>query len=143
MEKVESSDLSPTSGILWKYGSYIEGEISNGEYNYYLWIKRKGKSQGKTLILLIPLLTKEGQLTIENIYSFALPEEVLRKVNNHKNFNSYPTKNHHPPHVDSYSGSNYNPDYNYYNNYNYDYSYYHAKGHRHHFHRHRIYFLYV
>ena len=152
-EEVISEDLDPQEKyIFWKYAYLISNEQDNNEYNYYLQINRRvDKNTKNTLVLKIPVDKKEGQITVENLFS--LPEEVLEKKNKFKNVNNLPKYNinenaddkyhHHRNEYDEYKNNKiYNkpeknpPIYNGYNHYdNYHHTkkvFYPPKNHRYH-----------
>ena len=151
-EEVILEDLVPQEKyIFWKYAYLISNEKDNNEYNYYLQINRRvDKNTKNTLVLKIPVDKKEGQITVENLFS--LPEEVLEKKNTFKNVNNWPKYNinenkddkyHHRTEYNEYKNNIYNKpektlhNYNGYNNYDNNYHqknkiFYPPKNHRYH-----------
>ena len=90
-EEINSTYFDSNIKIFWKPCHIISTEKIFNEYNYYIQINKLGENKN-TLILRIPILKKEGDITIENIYSYSLSEEILDKVNKYKNFNNWPIK---------------------------------------------------
>ena len=118
LEEVNLSDIHNNGH--WKENPYVFREQIDNEYNYYIIIHNKRDeyevdNYRKTLIIRILINKKQGQLTLENL--FTLPETVLESLKNKKNYN---LRNPNYPHWQD-------PNNNYYNNYKYNnnYNYYH------------------
>ena len=92
-EEVNSTDLNDLKYKSWKNIFLFEKEKTVNEYNYYIQINKYGRKN--TLILRIPFLKNEGQITIENLYS--LPDDILNKFTkiNNMNYNGWPQNNEH------------------------------------------------
>ena len=93
-EDINSKDLVldiQRDNLFWKYAFIIKEKVDN-EYNYYIQIKRIIETKSKnTLILRLSVAKKEGQegqITVENLFSF--PDEIAKKMNtiNSLNFGS-------------------------------------------------------
>lgn len=105
LEEVNSTDLDDNNHIVWKYGSLLSKEKTGNDYNYYIHIKKFGvKIKGNTLIIRIPILKNEGQITIENLFS--LPEEILEKENKIENINIWPKNNSNKNSINQVMNSN-------------------------------------
>ena len=95
-EDINSTDIALVlhkSKYAWKSALLFSKEKVDNEYNYYIQINRIEENKDKnTLILSIPVFKKEGQLTVENLFSF--PEEVEKKINEIKNLNVGPKMGH-------------------------------------------------
>lgn len=90
-EEINSTYFDSNNKIFWKPCYLISTEKIFNEYNYYIQINKLGENKN-TLILRIPILKKVGDITIENVYSNTLPEEILDKANKYKNINNWPIK---------------------------------------------------
>jgi hypothetical protein len=77
-EEVTSSDIDTKNYMIWEPCYLISKEKINNEYDYYIQIKRLDfRNRKNTVILRVPIYKKEGQITVENLYS--LPENILEK----------------------------------------------------------------
>jgi hypothetical protein len=120
LEEVNLADINNNGH--WKENHIVFREQIDNEYNYYFIINNKHheyeeNNNRKTLILRILINKKQGQLTLENL--FTLPEIVLESLNNKKN-NNLRAPNY--PHFQDPNNNQYN---NYKYNHNYNYDYYH------------------
>ena len=119
-EEVTSSDIDTKNYMIWEPCYLISKEKVNNEYDYYIQIKRFDlRNRKNTVILRVPIYKKEGQITVENLYS--LPENILEKKNKFNNFNSWPKK-------DQYHSDRNNNNQNMYSDY-YKNHYRHYKHH--------------